>query len=321
MGNALNVGISVCISTIFKDGIRGYQMKKIITILDTTVRFNVDDWDFKELVTHYRLSQIGALNSIRTTTYLPIKVRDCTEVVGFRLVDGDPAVVLCYTSPIDFLLLEPVGRDTKIAFVVADQFSSPVIANIREPKPIDSRWIRVELIVECNTSYGRFYNNFTILYINNNMRERVVDVIDSTFIHDIPNRKSECAVTNTHRNIGLLILDFVVLRKNSLIPGHTGAIFDPIIVDDLALVYYDYHANGEYLYVTIFDKTANTMSTYVLHYPNTMNGELLHKYSRSESEEQLQKIKSIVGANDAEHIWIRTFNPTYRIDRLRKRHA
>ena len=199
--------------------------------------------------TYHWLQTKGSLDNIQPTEYLPIQVREDTEIVGFGLVDGDPAVVLCYTNPIDFLLLEPVGRDTKLAFVIADRFSSPLIVGIREPKPLEYRWLRVDLIIEHDTLNGRFYDHLTVLYINNNMREKIIDVTDSEFIHDIPHRVSDRMVRNTHHNIGLLILDFLLVTKNRLVPGYKGAFSDPFVVDDLALVYCNYHQDGKYIYV------------------------------------------------------------------------
>ena len=258
----------------FQDETNGYQKHKIITIGENPAKYKVEQWDFEALVTYYH-------TPTPTTNFRPINVKDNnTQVYGFVLVDGDPAVVLCcLTTPFEFLLLEPVDRDTKVAFIVADRLSSPL--TILERKPLDKRWLRVDLIIKSETANGYFHTHFTVLYLNNNMRESVINVVDPTSIHNIPNRKSDRDVSITHRTIGYIIIEFITIYKNSLIPGSSGVVYlEPsFFTDDLALVYYDYHKNGKYIYLTLFDKKANTMSTYVVHSPSAMDGACLHHHS------------------------------------------
>jgi hypothetical protein len=265
------------------------------------------DWNFEQLLKYYKDKQSSAAVSHNTTaTAWTNEVQPGKFVTGVVSINGDPCVLLFVISSVvcvfqELILLEPADRDTKPEFVIVDLFSG-------EPRTQDD-WFRVELITSNVSGYNKFYNHFTVLYVNK-QTHRLIEIHDPSLLHDIRNRQSENEVTRAHLNIGYLIID--ILNKHNLT---TGVVADPVIVDDLAIAHIDVKdSEHNYINITLFDKKANALSTYVVHKLHAMDPKSLHDYSQQVCALLLYHIKATVNVG-----WMRDFDRPYMIDRTRKR--
>ena len=264
-------------------------------------------WNFDQLLKYYKDKQsLAAVSHNTTATAWTNEVQPGKFVTGVVSINGDPCVLLFAISSAvcmfqELILLEPADRDTKPEFVVADLLSG-------EPGT-QNDWFRVELITSNVSEYSKFYDHFTVLYVNK-QTHRLIEIHDPSLLHDIRNRQSENEVTRAHLNIGYLIID--ILNKNHLT---TGVVVNPVIVDDLAIAHIDVK-DGEhnYINITVFDKKANALSTYVVHKLHAMDPKSLHDYSQQVCALLLYHIKAVVNVG-----WMRNFDHPYMIDRTRKR--